>query len=110
MQFSKLSILSTTLALAVLGGCANHLVEVRAGSASIAVKEASEVSACESKGAINVSVVSEVAFYTRNPDAVEGNLLQLARNGAVDAGGNTVVRGNSSEFGKRSFSIYKCQR
>ena len=110
MQFSKLSILSTTLALTVLGGCANHLVEVRAGSASIAVKEASEVSACESKGAINVSVVSEVAFYTRNPDAVEGNLLQLARNGAVDAGGNTVVRGNSSEFGKRSFSIYKCQR
>ena len=110
MQFSKFSILSATLTLAVLSGCANHLVEVRPGSDSIAVKEANEVGGCESKGAINVGVVSEVGFYTRNADAVEGNLLQLARNGAVDAGGNTVVRGNSSEYGKRSFSIYKCQR
>ena len=110
MQFSKFSILSAALALAVLSGCANHLVEVRPGSDSIAVKEANEVGGCESKGAINVGVVSEVGFYTRNADAVEGNLLQLARNGAVDAGGNTVVRGNSSEYGKRSFSIYKCQR
>ena len=96
--------------LATLGGCADHLVDVRPGSDSVALAEAAEVNNCTSKGSIQVSVLSEVGFITRSNDAVEGNLLQLARNGAINAGGNTVVKGSSMEFGKRSFDIYQCPR
>jgi hypothetical protein len=33
----------------------------------------------------------------------------LARNGAIEVGGDTVTKGNSPQFGKRTFAIYKCQ-
>ena len=39
----------------------------------------------------------------------EANLSQVARNEAVDAGADTVVKGDSPEFGKRTFKLYKCQ-
>ena len=79
------------------------------GSDSVAVLDANQVSACQDKGQINVSVLAEVGFITRSNDKVEGELLQLARNGAVTAGADSVVKGNSLEFGKRTYSMYKCR-
>jgi hypothetical protein len=75
----------------------------------VSLAKASEVASCQSKGKVTVSVLAEVAFITRGPEAVEANLLQLARNAAVDGGGDTVVKGNSQEYGKRTFEIYKCR-
>ena len=43
------------------------------------------------------------------PEAVEDNLYQLARNNAVDAGADTLVKGESKKFGERSFGMYKCR-
>ncbi len=40
---------------------------------------------------------------------MEDNLVQMARNEAVSKGGDTVVKGNSLEYGKRSFEIFKCK-
>jgi len=94
---------------ALLSGCASNLVAQRAGSDTVAMLDANQVSQCKSKGSINVSVVSEVGPFTRSADAVEGNLLQLARNGAVDAGADTVVKGNSMAYGKRAYDLYKCR-
>jgi hypothetical protein len=94
---------------ALLAGCASNLVAQRAGSDSVAMLEANQVTQCQNKGSINVSVISEVGLFTRSADAVEGNLLQLARNGAVDAGADTVVKGNSMAYGKRAYDLYKCR-
>jgi hypothetical protein len=111
MQFSKkIGVITAILPLiAVLSGCANKLIEVRPGSENVTVAEASQVGSCQSKGKMTVSVLAEVGFITRGTEAVEANLLQLARNGAIDNGGDTVVKGNSSEYGKRTFEIYKCR-
>lgn len=111
MQFSKKLFVITALAalLAGLGGCASKLIEVRKGSDQVSLADATQVARCQSKGKATVSVLAEVAFITRGPEAVEANLLQLARNAAVDGGGDTVVKGNSTEYGKRTFEIYKCR-
>lgn len=95
--------------LSLLTGCADRLIDARLGADSVTVAEPAQVSKCQSKGSTTVSVLSSVAFYTRSADAVEENLLKLARNAAIDAGGDTVVKGNSVEYGKRAFTIYKCR-
>lgn len=71
--------------------------------------EANQVGGCESKGKITVSVIDKVGFYSRSVEDVDANLLQLARNGAVDMGGDTVVKGDRPAVGKRTFAIYKCR-
>lgn len=111
MQFSKKMWVITAMVplIAGLGGCADKLIEVRKGSDRVSLADATQVGRCQSKGKINVSVLSEVGFITRSAEAVEANLLQLARNGAIDNGGDTVVKGNSTEYGKRTFEVYKCR-
>lgn len=108
--FKGMVIITALLPLAAgLGGCASNLIEVRKGSDRVLLTGESQIVNCQPKGEINVSVLAEVGFITRSSEAVEANLAQLARNGAVDAGADTVVKGNSSEYGKRTFTMYKCQ-
>jgi Domain of unknown function (DUF4156) len=112
MQFSKAKLVITTVVvlIAVLSGCASNLVEVRLGSERVSLADANQIGDCQSKGKINVSVLAELGFISRSAEAVQANLLQLARNSAVDAGGDTVVKESSPDFGKGIFAIYKCRQ
>lgn len=92
-----------------LFGCASQLIDVRPGSERVSVASISQVSGCTSKGKTTVSVLSEVGFITRSVDAVEANLLQLARNGAVDVGADTLTLGDEPVFGRRTFGLYQCR-
>ena len=103
----KLFLLALTLPL--FSGCASDLIDVRPGSGNIQLAQPNQVEGCASEGKIDVSVLAKVGFINRSYDEVEANLLQLARNGAVDAGGDTVVKGPSSEYGRRTYFIYKCR-
>ena len=94
--------------LVTLNGCANRLIEVRQGAERVALMEASQVASCKSKGTTTVSVLAQIGFINRGVDAVEANLLQLARNSAIDSGGDTLVKGNSTEYGRRSFEVFRC--
>lgn len=109
MKLSK-PLLITALALPLLAGCASKLIGERIGADLVEVRESTQIASCKDLGKVTVSVLAEVGFITRRPDDVEANLLQMARNGAVDKGGDTVVKGNSSEYGKRTFDVYKCKR
>lgn len=93
----------------VFSGCASQLIEVEQGSERVSVADANQVASCESKGKATVSVLTKVGFISRSVDAVEANLLQLARNSALDIGGDTIVKDEMPEFGKRTFAIYKCK-
>ena len=101
--------LLVTAILSLLAGCASNLIDVRPGSGTIQLAKPNQVEGCESKGKIDVSVLAKVGFISRSYDDVEADLLQLARNGAVDAGGDTVVKGPSTEYGRRTYLIYKCR-
>lgn len=108
-QVSKGWLAIPALLLLILGGCASSLIDVQPGSDQVALVEPSQVGHCTPIGKTTVSVLAQVGFVSRGIDNVDADLLQLARNEAVNQGGDTVVPGDRPEIGKRTFSIYKCR-
>ena len=108
MQLSKgmLAIVAIVSLFAGLNGCAHNIfIGVREGADRVSLAEANQVAGCQSKGAIIISVFAK----GRIEQDVEANMYQMARNNAVDEGADTVVKGESPEFGKRTFKLYKCR-
>ena len=108
MKFYK-NVLVLTAFVLIFSGCASQLIEVKQGSDRVSVTDSNQVASCESKGKATVSVLTKVGFISRSVDAVENNLLQLARNSALDIGGDTIVKDEMPEYGRRTFAIYKCK-
>ena len=100
---------SLLVALIGLNGCASSLIGVSPGAERVSLADENQVAACVSKGKTIVTVLSKVGIITRSVEDVEANLYQLARNNAVADGADTLVKGESTEFGKRTFSMYKCR-
>jgi hypothetical protein len=111
MRFSK-QIFSVFILMAFMTGligCSSTLIGVHPGADRVSLADANQVGACQSKGKVIVSVMTEVGFVDRSEEDVEANLYQMARNDAVDAGADTLVKGESKEFGKRTYEMYKCR-
>jgi len=85
------------------------MIGVHKGSDRVSLADASQVGNCQPKGKTIVSVLAKVGFIDRNTEDVEANLYQLARNDAVDADADTLVKGASEELGKRTYEMYKCR-
>ncbi len=98
----------TGLICCLIVGCASAFMKVTPGSENVNLQSAADARNCQSLGKVTVGVVAEVGFYTRSADDVEANLLQLARNSAVSAGADTVVKAEIPEYGRRAFGLYKC--
>ena len=111
MQFpNKIKIVALVLPLAIgLGGCSSTMIGVHEGSERVSIADASQVSACQSKGSTIFSVLAQVGILTRHTEDVEANLYQLARNEAAATGADTLVKGESPELGKRAYALYKCR-
>jgi len=111
MQISKgIPVIAVILTLvAGSSGCASSMIGVHEGADRVSLADANQVSGCQSKGKTIVSVLPKIGFLKRNVEDVEANLYQMARNDAVDAGADTIVKGESEEFGKRTFEMYKCR-
>lgn len=54
-------------------------------------------------------VLSKIWFINRSKDAMEDELVILAKNTAADLGGNAVVPDSEIVDGKQTFVIYNCQ-
>lgn len=91
-----------------LNGCATPFVDKRPMSWQVVVADADKVANCTSKGGVRVAAAAYIWVFKRTDDAIEADLLQLARNAAVDAGGDTLVEGDSPKPGTRNFAIYQC--
>jgi len=76
----------------------------------VRVAQANEVSHCESKGEVNVSLKSRVGAFERKPGKVAGELETLARNEANSMGGDTVVALSLVNEGRQTYGVYHCQR
>ena len=111
MKISKGMLVITVIVplIAGLSGCATSLIGVREGSDRVSLADANQVAACQSKGKTIVTVLAKIGIIPRNAEDVEDNLYQLARNNAVADGADTLVKGESKEFGKRTFEMYKCR-
>lgn len=98
-----------TLFSGLVAGCASSFIDVKEGADKVNVSTADKVTNCQSKGTVTSSVLSKVLFVSRSVEGVEENLLQMAKNAAIEAGANTVVKGDAPKFGERSFSLYQCK-
>ena len=105
----RLSFVPLAAAALLLSACSSTLIGERLGADQIVVAEATQVGQCKSLGRTTVSVLATLGPITRGNETVEENLVQMARNEAVSKGGDTVVKGNSLEYGKRSFELFRCK-
>ena len=74
----------------------------------VTVKTKEQVSDCKKVGRVTTSLLDKVAGVKRSEEKVEKELEMLARNGAVEYGGNTIVPATEVTDGKRSFEVYHC--
>ena len=74
----------------------------------VSVRDASEVSDCKKVARTTAELRSKVMGINRNADKVKKELETLARNAAVDYGGNVVVPESEIMEGKQSFNVYNC--
>ena len=103
----KLSLLIIALAV-VTSSCT--WVKVNDKGSSVAVANAANVRGCENVREVTVSVTSKVGFVKRDANKVATELANLARNEAVNFGGDTVVPSSTIDNGRQSFNVYKCNK
>ena len=75
----------------------------------VVVKTEAEVSDCKRVAKTTASLRSKVMGIERDEDKIKLELETLARNAAVEYGGNAVVPITEIEEGSQSFAVYKCK-
>jgi hypothetical protein len=100
--------LPVLIATALAGGCS--LVQLTPAGAGVRLASAEAVVTCTSLGRITASVIHEVGFLPRHPDAVQENINVTARNSAANMGADTIVPASKIADGKQTFDVYRCLR
>lgn len=101
----KFSLLTLLIAL-VLGGCT--WVKTDPGAERVKLASASEVRQCQRLGQTTVSVRDRVSGVQRRAERVADELADLARNSALELGGDTIVADGPVRDGQRRFNVYRC--
>jgi hypothetical protein len=89
-----------------LAACAG--VKPHEQAESITLVKPEHVASCKKLATTNVSVTDKVAFIKRGEPAITQDLLNLAKNRAVELGGDTIVEKSPPSEGKASYLIYDC--
>lgn len=99
------------VALAVsLVATACTFVQSQPGSETVVLFQPEQVTRCTQLGSVKVSVLDKVGFIPRKPGKIAADLQALARNSAVDMGGNTITAASPASEGRQIFNIFRCQR
>ncbi len=102
-------ILPTVLPLVLLaGGCT--FIEPSPGSEKVFLATPETVSYCQRLGTTKVNVLDKAGLIERDPAKVQADLHMLARNSAVEMGGDTLVPASPVSEGKQSYIVYRCRR
>lgn len=78
--------------------------------AAIRLAKPDAVASCTKLGRVKASVLHNVGFIPRHPDAVKEEIEVVARNSAAQMGGDTMVPASGVEDGKQAFDVYQCER
>ena len=100
---------ATIICLGVLVASGCTWVDPIAGASAITLVQPSHVVNCKSIGTTVSQVADKVGFINRSDDKVAEELLTLAKNSAVELGGDTLVAEGGPSEGTQKFRIYKCQ-
>lgn len=102
------SSLFALLILAVLNACTWVKLEP-AGKATRVAREDEDLSYCDRRGEITVSVKHSVAFIERNALKVRDELETMARNEAMDMSADTVRAAEEPMYGEQRFVAFACR-
>ena len=108
MQKHTFTLTATAVLGLALAGCANQMTDPHPGSREVALAKPNEVARCRQVGKTTASVTARIGLFSRSIDDIDHDLLRLARNSAVELGGDTVVPGERPDIGQRTFHVYKC--
>ncbi len=90
-----------------VAGCS--FVALEEGADDVEILQADQVEACERVGRTRVSTADRIGFIPRGEPAIKKDLDRLARNSAVDLGGDTAVRQSDIEDGKATYEVFQCR-
>ena len=74
----------------------------------VRVLTSEEVTACKRVGKTTVKTAADLAGLDRYERRIQAELNTLARNSAVEVGGDTVVPVGSPKEGRQVFEVYHC--
>lgn len=101
-----INVLLMIFSVNLLAGCS--WVKLTPEGEKVRVLSVTEVSSCKKLGKTTVSLKSTIAGFERNEEKVKTELETLARNRAIDLGGDTVVPVSKISKGQQTFGIYRC--
>lgn len=84
-------------------------VELTSQGEQVEVATMDAVSGCQRLGKTTVNTLSKLAGLNRYQESMQDELNKLARNSAVELGGDTVVPISPIEDGKQVFAVYRCR-
>ena len=74
----------------------------------VAILQPGEVARCERVGRVTSRTTDEIVTVDRSAEALQNELLVLARNEAGALGGNAIVPDSVIQDGAQVFSVYRC--
>lgn len=104
---SLFNVLFASALLVGLSACS--FVKVNSSGEQVRLATAYDLAGCQRLGSTVVSVKDSVLGIDRSAAKIDAELIALARNSAVDIGGDTVVKEENMSGGKQRFGVYKCR-
>ena len=102
-------IIIVALTMPFLAACSQQLVKDELGSESVTIANSIDQSSCTLKAQVKVRMTG---YAERRDDYTEQDDIRLAKNAAVEQGGNTIYRLDHPEDGKGTqsavYQIYNC--
>lgn len=83
-------------------------VEVKEGAEDVVVGKEANTRGCQKLSETKVKVADNVGPINRSAEKVAQELINLAKNEAHSAGGDTIVPLSEVDDGSQSFAVYKC--
>lgn len=102
----KKLLLVPVLGTLFLSGC--NFVKLSAQAEDVLVLKPYQARECEQIRRTTSQVMSKVWFVNRNEDSMSEELTTLAKNTAIELGGNAVVPDSTIVEGKQRFIVYNC--
>ena len=97
-----------TLSLVSVGLAGCTWVDLEPEATDVLLLKPFQVKECETLRRTTSEVLDKVGFINRNSEKLANELATLARNTAVEYGGNAVVADSEIEEGKQTFIILDC--
>ena len=84
-------------------------VKLDEGADGVALISTSAAATCEKIGTTVSQSKAAIGIIERNDEKVASEVLALARNSALDMGGDSIAESGDLKEGKQAFSVYRCQ-